>query len=90
MIFKFYLAESAREDLERLDSVVRQRILNKLTFFSVQLNPLKYAKKLSNVHFGNYRFRIGDYRVIFDLNRDNTITILLILRVKHRREVYNI
>ncbi len=90
MIFKFCLSESAHRDLERIDSIARRRILNKLTFFSVQKNPLKYAKKLTNFYFGNYRFRVGDYRVIFDLSKDSTITILLILRVKHRREVYNL
>ena len=90
MIFKFCLSESAYNDLECLDSVVRQKILNKLTFFSIQSNPLKYAKKLINFYFGNYRFRIGDYRIIFDLNKDKTITILLILRVKHRRDAYNL
>ncbi len=33
---------------------------------------------------GEYRFRVGDFRIIFDLDGDN----LVILRVGHRREVY--
>ena len=30
----------------------------------------------------------GDYRAIFDLDKDGNIVILLILRIKHRKEVY--
>lgn len=33
---------------------------------------------------GSYRFRIGDYRVVFDLEGDQ----IVILRVGHRREIY--
>jgi mRNA interferase RelE/StbE len=33
---------------------------------------------------GPYRFRIGDYRVIFDLVDDE----IVVLRVGHRREIY--
>ncbi|ACK42565.1 hypothetical protein Dtur_1287 [Dictyoglomus turgidum DSM 6724] len=30
------------------------------------VDPLKYARKLISQKIGTYRFRIGDYRVIFD------------------------
>jgi mRNA interferase RelE/StbE len=33
---------------------------------------------------GAYRFRIGDYRVVFDLEGDE----IVILRVGHRRDIY--
>ncbi|NUN98684.1 MAG: type II toxin-antitoxin system RelE/ParE family toxin [Candidatus Omnitrophica bacterium] len=46
--------------------------------------PLKHARKLSNSSIGTYRYRIGNYRVIFDLaDRD-----VVVLRVGHRREIY--
>ncbi|MEK7102456.1 MAG: type II toxin-antitoxin system RelE/ParE family toxin [Patescibacteria group bacterium] len=35
-----------------------------------------------------YRFRIGDYRVVFTANKEGNLVILLILRIAHRREVY--
>lgn len=43
-----------------------------------------YADKLSNFELGEFRFRIGNYRVIFDLD-DSMVTIL---DVGHRREIY--
>jgi mRNA interferase RelE/StbE len=33
---------------------------------------------------GGYRFRIGDYRVIFDIEGDE----IVVLRVGHRKEIY--
>ncbi|MBC8526038.1 MAG: type II toxin-antitoxin system RelE/ParE family toxin [Candidatus Cloacimonetes bacterium] len=33
---------------------------------------------------GSYRFRIGNYRVIFDIDEDK----LVILRVGHRKNIY--
>jgi len=33
---------------------------------------------------GTYRFRMGDYRVIFDTEDEN----IVILRIGHRRSIY--
>ncbi len=37
-----------------------------------------------NSSLGSYRFRIGDFRVIFDIEKDE----IVVLRVGHRREIY--
>ncbi|MCK5833303.1 type II toxin-antitoxin system RelE/ParE family toxin [bacterium] len=58
----------ALSDLERLDSEIKKRI----------------AIKLSRKELGSYRFRIGDYRVIFDTDSDT----IVVLRLGHRREIY--
>ena len=47
-------------------------------------DPLRYAVRLSDSKIGQYRFRIGDYRIVFDL-AENTI---IILAVGHRKDVY--
>ena len=47
-------------------------------------DPLWYAEKLIHSALGSYRFRIGDYRVVFDLEGDQ----IIVLRVGHRREIY--
>uniref|UniRef100_A0A7C3MKC3 Type II toxin-antitoxin system RelE/ParE family toxin n=1 Tax=Dictyoglomus thermophilum TaxID=14 RepID=A0A7C3MKC3_DICTH len=54
----------------------------KLKEYSVDL--LKYARKLINPKIGSYRFRIGNYRVIFDIDGEN----IIILRIGHRKEIY--
>jgi mRNA interferase RelE/StbE len=35
--------------------------------------PLKYAQKLITHKIGTYRFRIGDYRGIFDIDGENIV-----------------
>jgi mRNA interferase RelE/StbE len=83
--------EHAVDDLKILDKKFAQRIVTKLDWFVVQENPMKFSKKLQDFTYGSYRFRIGDYRVLFDLEESTgKIIILMILRVKHRKDVYNI
>lgn len=78
----------AKEDLVGIDKKEVVKILEKINFFVVGVNPLKYAKKLVNFGGGTYRFRIGNYRVIFDLDNRGNISILLVLKIGHRKEVY--
>jgi len=74
----------ALKDLKSIDKVAQKRILKKLKFFFDSPDPLAYAKQLSEFNDGDYRFRIGVYRVVFDANSQ----IITILRIQHRREVY--
>lgn len=83
-MFSFELKPKADKDIEKLPSQVRRRILEKLKFYSVQENPLRFADRLQDYRFGEYRFRIGDYRILFDV-KDQKIVIL---KVGHRKDIY--
>lgn len=83
-----HITDHASDDLDQLDNTIREYILKKLYWFVAQTNPLWFAKRLRGGLFGHYRFRIGDYRAIFDVDNHGAITILVILRIRHRREVY--
>jgi mRNA interferase RelE/StbE len=48
------------------------------------MDPLKHAERLTQPQIGSFRFRIGDYRVVFDLEGAE----IVVLRVGHRREIY--
>ena len=74
--------------LKTIDQKIAQRIVKKLAFFVAQKNPLLHAKKLAHSAYGTYRFRIGDYRVLFDVNKGEVVKILLILSIKHRGDIY--
>lgn len=71
-----------------MDRQISKRILKKMDFFLKQEDPIKFAKKLKDFSLGEYRFRIGDYRVLFDVDDNGSVQILMILSIKHRREVY--
>lgn len=74
----------ARKDIKNLPSEIAERIIKKLDYFISTPNPLVYADHLTNYEIGSYRFRIGDYRVIFDIDGDK----IVILKIGHRREIY--
>ena len=65
--------------LSKLNPKTRGIILKKLEFYLSQENPLIFAEKIHDHRAGEYRFRIGDYRVIFDI-KDGVIIINLIGR----------
>lgn len=50
-------------------------------------NPRQHGKGLTANRSGQWRYRVGDYRLLADIKED-TITILII-NVGHRRDVYN-
>ena len=74
----------AEDDLDKLPSDVRRRILEKLKFFVNSSDPLFFAERLTNNELGMYRFRVGDYRIIFDVD-GRKITVVA---VGHRKEIY--
>ena len=65
-----------------LDLNIKNRIGKSLLMY--EEDPLKYAEKLTDSRLGEYRFRIGDYRVIFDLEEND----IVVLRIGHRRNIY--
>ncbi|MDB9456484.1 type II toxin-antitoxin system mRNA interferase toxin, RelE/StbE family [Dolichospermum circinale CS-534/05] len=72
-------------DLDNLDQVVRLRILNKIQWLSVnfeQITPLS----LTGQWLGFYKLRVGDYRVIYELDIEEQL--IIIIRIGHRREIY--
>jgi mRNA interferase RelE/StbE len=80
--FNLVYTQRASRDAKKLDGPARLRIGKALLRFKE--DPMKYAEKITDSKLGSYRFRIGDYRVIFDLEKED----MVILRIGHRREIY--
>ena len=78
----------AEKKLYALDSKTAERIAEKVEYYSTTLNPLAEAKLLSGAMKGLYRYRVGDYRIIFSVDKNGVITILTILDIAHRKDVY--
>ena len=77
-------SERARKEWNRLERTVQNQLRKKLTFYLQSGQPLNFAERLHGPELGQYRFRIGDYRMIFDLEGDT----IFVLRVGHRRDIY--
>jgi mRNA interferase RelE/StbE len=81
---KYILVYTSRaaKDISRLDSNIKTRIKESLEKYSE--SPINYARKMMDPVLGTYRFRVGDYRIIFDIH-DNEIVVL---RVGHRKDIF--
>ena len=82
MKYRLVYTHRAIKDIRKLESVVKKRIGK--TLLKYEENPLKYAVRLTESKLGTYRFRIGDYRAIFDLEENE----IVVLRVGHRKDIY--
>lgn len=82
--YQLVIARSAKKDIDKLDRVTRQRIAKKLEYFLQQDDPLVYARQLVDFRIGAYRFRVGHYRIVFDIHDE----ALEVVGIKHRKDVY--
>ena len=82
MEYVLIITEEAKRHIDKLDRVIRTRIAKKLPL--LLSNPKGLSRNLVNFKGGSYRYRVGDYRIIFDINGNK----IEILKVMHRREVY--
>lgn len=82
MKYEIIFTARAIKDLKKLDERIKSRLAAKLKIYSEK--PFQYAKKLISHKIGSYRFRDGDYRIIFDIDDAK----IVILRIGHRRDIY--
>ena len=82
MKYSVTYSKHSLRDIKKLDYSVQKRL--KTAIERLRTNPLYYSEKLRDFSIGTYRFRVGTYRVIFDIEKDN----ITILRIGHRREIY--
>ena len=82
MKYTLVYTQRAAKDIRKLEEKIKRRIGKVLLRYSV--DPFKHAEKIADPRLGSYRFRIGDYRVIFDFEG----TEIVVLRVGHRKEIY--
>lgn len=81
-MFKTNWTERALEELNKLEPFIASRIVKKINELSE--NPYsKDIKKLKGIE--GFRLRIGDYRVIFDIESE----IIVILKIGHRKNIYD-
>lgn len=87
MKYKVEYTKQAVKQLKKLDKPTASLIIGWIEKNLVECeNPRQYGKGLVANHRGEWRYRIGNYRLIADI-QDEKITIL-ILNVGHRREIY--
>ena len=88
MKFRIIYTNNAVKDLNKLGVVVARQIVKKIKFYSTKGSLRAHAKRLKPPFDDLFRLRVGDYRVIFEMDRKGNLIILIILTIKHRKDVY--
>ena len=83
MTYEIIFSGAALKQLKKLDKSAQERIIS--TLERIRIRPQSHVKKL--VGDSGYRLRVGDYRVILDI--DEGILVVLVLKVGHRKKIYN-
>lgn len=81
---KIIFTNSAFRQFRKLNRDLQKRIDEKLRFYLSRPSPLQFAQAIKDSRFGSWRFRIGDYRILFDVENET----IIILKVEHRKEIY--
>ena len=76
------LAKNVEKYLDKLNSKDRERIINSLD--KLRIRPEHFLVRL--VGDKSYKFRVGNYRLIIDLNKDKLV--VLVVEIGHRRNIY--
>jgi mRNA interferase RelE/StbE len=82
MIFEIRWDKKALAFLRRLDRHISDRIVRKVD--GLKSDPKRYLEVLGEIH--GYKLRVGDYRIIIDVDWDSKI--ISVLLIGHRKKIY--
>lgn len=84
MAYSIRYKNSVYKDLRKLPDSVAAKALDAIEDI---LSKSPYSGiALKGEYQGLYRYRVGDYRIVYCINNDQQE--VLILRIKHRKDVY--
>lgn len=84
--FAVIVTPEAQRDLLRLDPAVQTRLLNRIDWMGENAGLLRHQAMKGDEWRGCFKYRVGDYRIIYQL--DQSVQKMIVLKVGHRREVY--
>jgi len=80
--------ERAQRELSKLDKPMAKRIRRFLEDrIAPSEDPRAFGKPLLHNHAGKWRYRVGDYRILCQL--EDAILIVLVVEIGHRSSVYD-
>ena len=84
MIYSVSVSPTAARQLRKLDPDIRRRIQAAIELLAEDPRPPAATRLVGGA--GEWRVRTGDYRVIYEIHDGELL--VLVLRMAHRREVY--
>jgi len=82
MSYEIFFTDKAKKQLVKLEKNDQERIIKSLE--RIRIRPESYVTKL--VGDPGYRLRVGDYRVIIDIDKGQLL--ILVIKIGHRKNIY--
>ena len=82
-MYKLIFEKKVLQYLNKLDPGLKSRIWNKLQ--ECKGDPFRFLEPLIKIK--GFKLRVGDYRIIIDVQ--NELRILNILKIGHRKNIYD-
>lgn len=80
---KLIVEKSAQKNLRKLPQAIHQKIIHSLTV--IKNNPI-CGYKLQGELASYYKFRVGDYRIVYLFNSKQSL--IIVVRIEHCQGVY--
>ncbi len=84
-MYRIRVLLTAARELARLDEPIGRRIVERINWLAANLDVMK-PEAMTGDLIGLYKLRVGDYRVIYEVLRDEQTIVLH--AIGHRREIY--
>jgi len=82
MSYEIIFTDTSRKQFKKLEKDIQERIVKALE--RIRIRPEAHVKKL--IGDLGYRLRVGEYRVILDIEKDKLI--ILVIKIGHRKNIY--
>ncbi|MBZ2385950.1 type II toxin-antitoxin system RelE/ParE family toxin [Anaerococcus murdochii] len=80
-------SEEALKSLKKLDKPVQRIIISYMDKIALLEEPRSRGKALSTNLRGFWRYRIGDYRILCEIQDEKLI--ICVVDIDHRKNIYN-
>lgn len=84
--YKILYDKKYKKDLEKIPVQFHEAIYKKIESLAINPRPEGYTKLKGSRKTELYRIRYGDYRIVYTIQDD--ILIVIIIELGHRREIY--
>ncbi len=81
-MYKIELSKIAEKQLYKLGKEIQERII--VTLERIRVRPYAFVVKLVGSTY--FRLRVGDYRVILDIQENRLV--IFVIELGHRRNIY--
>lgn len=83
--YRLNFTEGGKGSVQSLEKNIRQKVFDKLKWFIQNVDNLTLLPLRGNLS-GFYKLRVGDYRIIYEVNlNDKVVTVH---KIGHRKEIY--